>query len=294
MLVVLTSVVEDQRGRHEGQRDRNQRDEGGAPLEEEEHQHECDEQDAERERLREVLERQLDEARRTEDRRVDLEVLESWPHLGEGLLDPAGHVQRVAPRELFDDEQQAVAVVDDRVTGEQLVPLDHFGDVPHDDSAAAVALDDDLRDGLGRLEGQDVLHHVPLVAGVDVSAGPDLGARAVLRSPASVPADAAPITSSSVTPAARIRSGSIWIRHGSCACPRRRRWRPRGRDISCGRILYRTIVACSMRSIDSELTPIFMTRLVADSGWRTTGGVAQLGRVGVIVWIGRRPVAEPR
>jgi len=58
-----------------------------------------------------------------------------------------------------------------------------------------------------------------------------------------------------------------------------------GSDISCGRILYRTIVACSMRSRESDRTPIFMTRLVADSGCSTTGGVAQLGKVGVMTWI---------
>jgi len=28
---------------------------------------------------------------------------------------------------------------------------------------------------------------------------------------------------------------------------------------------------------ESELSPIFMTRLVADSGWSMTGGAAQVG-----------------
>ena len=71
--------------------------------------------------LREVVERDLDEGRRPEDRGVDLDARQAGPQLLERLLDAAGHLERVGPRELLDDQQQARAVVDDRVADQRLV-----------------------------------------------------------------------------------------------------------------------------------------------------------------------------
>ena len=45
------------------------------------------------------------------------------------LVDVARHLQRVAPRILLDDQQQARAAVDDRVAGERLRADREIGDV---------------------------------------------------------------------------------------------------------------------------------------------------------------------
>ena len=55
---------------------------------------------------------------------------------------------------------------------------------------------------------------------------------------------------------------------------------------SRGRIVQYEIIDMSIWSTVSELRPIFMTRLVADSGWSITGGAAQVGSDGVI-WASR-------
>jgi hypothetical protein len=39
----------------------------------------------------------------------------------------------------------------------------------------------------------------------------------------------------------------------------------------------------SISDISSDVRPIFMTRLVADSGWIMNGGADQLGSLGVTV-----------
>src|SRR5262245_51268870 len=44
------------------------------------------------------------------------------------------------------------------------------------------------------------------------------------------------------------------------------------------------IIDISIRDRVSEVSPIFMTRLVADTGWSMTGGAAQVGIVGSTVW----------
>ena len=55
---------------------------------------------------------------------------------------------------------------------------------------------------------------------------------------------------------------------------------------SRGRIVQYEIIDMSIWSTVSEVRPIFITRLVADSGWSITGGAAQVGSVGVI-WASR-------
>ena len=55
---------------------------------------------------------------------------------------------------------------------------------------------------------------------------------------------------------------------------------------SRGRIVQYEIIDMSICDTSSELSPIFMTRLVADSGWSITGGAAQVGSDGVI-WASR-------
>jgi hypothetical protein len=136
-------VEEDDR-RDERQRDRDEADQRRAPLEQERRQDQHDEQAAEQQRRREVVDRGLDEARRPEDRRVDRDVGQARAHRVHGVLEALRQLQRVGARVLLDDEQQARAVVDDRVAAERLVLLLERRDVGDAQALAVAALDDDL------------------------------------------------------------------------------------------------------------------------------------------------------
>ena len=93
------------------------------------------------------------------------------------------------------------------------------------------------------------------------------------------------MTSSSVTPLARSRSGStctwsIWRRSpqiGTLATP--------GTRNNLARIFQYEIIDMSIVDSVSDVRPIFMVRLVAESGWIMNGGLAQLGSVGTTVAI---------
>ena len=97
-------------------------------AEDEDHEHRADDQRADQ-----VADRHLDERRRPEDRRVDLDARERGTQRLERLLDALRHAERVPPRLLLDDQQQARHVVDDRVTNRRPVAFDHVGDVAERD-----------------------------------------------------------------------------------------------------------------------------------------------------------------
>ena len=61
---------------------------------------------------------------------------EARTQLLERVLDPLGHLEGVRTRELLDDEQKAVAIVDDRVTDQRLVVDLDVGDVGEAEVAA--------------------------------------------------------------------------------------------------------------------------------------------------------------
>ena len=72
---------------------------------------------------REVVDRLLDERRRPEDRRVDLDAGKTGPHLVHRVLDALRDLHRVGAAELLDDQHQAGAVVDDALAPDRLVVL---------------------------------------------------------------------------------------------------------------------------------------------------------------------------
>ena len=90
---------------------------------------------------------------------------------------------------------------------------------------------------------------------------------------------AAAMMSSWINRASRNRLGSIW----TCSC--RNRW-PQiatfatpGTPVSFGLIVQRAISDSSVGSTCCDEIPIIMKRLVADRGWRMTGGRATFGSV---------------
>ena len=143
----------------------------------------------------------LDERRRAEDRRVDLDARQPGPQLLEGLLDPAGHLERVGPAELLDDEQQPRAVVDDGVADQRL----GVHDAPaHVAEAQRLAVRARRRatsaSSSGSTIGRTCRMLQPLVGGLDEPAGADDRAVGVPQQPASSASAVMSITCSSETP----------------------------------------------------------------------------------------------
>ena len=108
--------LQHENSREQRQRNRDQADERGAPLEEEGGQDQDHEQNAEQQRPREVAERLLDEGGRPEDRGVKLHAGKARAHVVDRLFDAPRHRERVGVRELLNDQHQAAAIIDDGVT----------------------------------------------------------------------------------------------------------------------------------------------------------------------------------
>ena len=130
---------------------------------------------------------------------------------------------------------------------------------------------------------QDVTDDEPLVRRVDEAAGADDRAGRVLQQ-AGVERVGGRLhdlveRDASVGAAA---PGSTWTWSMlQLLAPDRRRWRRRARCSSRGRIVQYAIIDMSIRDTVSDDMPIFMTRLVAESGWIMNGGAAHVGSDGV-------------
>ena len=96
-----------------------------------------------------------------------VDALEAGRELLEGLLDPAGHVERVRPRELLDDEEDAEAVVDDRIPDHRLVVSDELGHVGERDLVAVTPGDGHVREVVDFDDRWDVVDVEPLVGRID-------------------------------------------------------------------------------------------------------------------------------
>ena len=94
-----------------------------------------------------------------------------------------GHLQGVAPGQFLDDEHQPRTVVDDGVTQEWLVILDHVGHVAEAKRLAVPLLDDHLRQIIRRDDRQHVADAESLVRGIDEPSGADHGPVRVLEEP---------------------------------------------------------------------------------------------------------------
>ena len=88
---------------------------------------------------------------------------------------------------------------------------------------------------------------------------------------------AALVTWSSVTPAARSRSGSTSTWNCLSRWPQMATFATPGTLISFGRIVHRASTVISRWSRAADEMPIFITRLSDDSGCRMTGGRATAG-----------------
>ena len=165
--------VENDDGRDERQRDRDQADERGAPLEQERHEDQDDQEAADQQRNAEVVDRELDEARGPEDVRVDRDAGKPGLQVAQRVLDALRHFQRVGALELLDHEQQAGAAVDHRVADERLGAVDDLGHVAEAQVPATAPRERHLGEVGRRPERLDVPDGEPLVGRLEEPAGPD-------------------------------------------------------------------------------------------------------------------------
>ena len=80
-----------------------------------------DQQESEQQRHAEVMDRRVDEVRLAEDGGVERDPGQAGLQRIDHLVHVPRDVERVAPRELLHDQQQARAVLDDGVTDKRLV-----------------------------------------------------------------------------------------------------------------------------------------------------------------------------
>ena len=166
----LPEQVQRERRRDERGRDRHEHDEHRAPVHEDGDERERQQHGGDDDRRREVARRLVDEARRPEDGGVGLQAGEARPELLQCRLDALRDLLGVGARELLDDEQQALGVVDDGVADERLVVLDDVGDVGQPQPAGA--FDGNLAEllGIGDLV-EDVANLQALLRRLDEAAG---------------------------------------------------------------------------------------------------------------------------
>src|SRR5690242_13712085 len=81
-----------------------------------------------------------------------------------------------------------------------------------------------------------------------------------------------------------MRAGSTWTCIIWSRSPQIATLATPGTCNSLARIVQYEIIDISIRDLVFEESPIFITRLVADTGWSMTGGAAQVGIVGITVW----------
>ena len=259
-------------------------DQRAAPVVQEHDQHEHHEQAPDEERAGEVAgcaSRRSWPARKIV--RVELDPGQTGSHLVDRRLDALGDLERVAPRQLLDDEHQARAVVDDRVADEGLVVVDHLGHVAEHDRSPLALHDDHLGQVLRRDDRQDVPDREPLVGGLeDPPVADDRPVRSSRSSPASSDVRRGrPSPRRAIRRAAGASSGATWT---CCCCSAL----PPDRDVGDAGdaqqprpdLPVRRWSTDRSRDTESEEIPMFITRRVADTGGIITGGAAQVGSVG--------------
>ena len=131
-IIVLTRGAgqeQNEAGRQQRQRNGDDADDRSAPLVKEDEDDSRDQQAAQQQCPGQIVDRVLDESRRPEDCRIDLDPWKTGLHSLQRLLHPAGDGERVAPGKLFDDEHEARAVVDDGIANHALRRIDEIGHV---------------------------------------------------------------------------------------------------------------------------------------------------------------------
>ena len=181
------------------------------------------------------------------------------------MLDAAGDRERVRALQLLDDEQQARAVVDDRVADERLRPVGDAGHVAQPQRGPPRRASGTCARSLGWTMGRPV-RAVMRCEGVSTNPPvPTTWPSENCSSPVSSALDVVSIRSSSAMRSVRRRDGST----STWTCLRRSPQiatfaTPGTRSIRA-RIFQYAVMDRSMRDIDFEDRPTFMIRLVDET-----------------------------
>src|SRR5215212_3626136 len=168
-----TELLEHEHGSKQRERNRDQADEGGAPLEQERCQNQDHQQNSQQQRLGEVAQSHFDEGRRTEDRSIYLHARKTRTHVVDSLFYAPRHIKRVGVGELLNDQHQAAAIVDYSVTDERLGIPPHVRHIIEAQILTVTSLQRHLGQVVGAHDGQNILHIEPLAALLYETSCPD-------------------------------------------------------------------------------------------------------------------------
>ena len=124
-----------------------------------------------RNRAREVLQRHFDERRRTKDRRVNRDAGQGRLEILQRRFDVAGDLKRIGAELLFNNQQQAGPVVDDRIADRLWKSFNDGRDVANSQGCAISCGDDDRFQITRLLYRGGVRDREPLIGSVEEAAG---------------------------------------------------------------------------------------------------------------------------
>ena len=117
--------------------------------------------------MRQVVKGPLNERGRSKNGRIDVETLQARPQCLQSGFHIASHFKRVAPRILFDDQQQARFVVDDRVPDGSRKRLDDLRYITQSDRSTAPKFDDRFREVCRRADSRNLPQRQSLIRRID-------------------------------------------------------------------------------------------------------------------------------
>ena len=155
------------------QRNRRQADHGRAPVKEKRQQDDDHQHAADDHRLGEIFQRPLDERRRAEDGRVDVDPLQPGLQVFDRFFDLLGDFERIAGRLFFDDQQQSFAVVDHGIADRRRKADLDLGDIAQPQRSTVAKGDGGLGEVFGLFDGREVADGDSLIGHVDEAAAGD-------------------------------------------------------------------------------------------------------------------------
>ena len=133
-------VIQHEDAGHEREGNGQQADERGPPFEQEGDDNHRHEQAAEQQRRLQIVERDFDEIGRSENGRIDLHFRQTGLNFFDRLFDALGGLERIGPRILFDDQEQAGLAVDDGFASHRPGFHDDIGDIAQHERRAVLLL----------------------------------------------------------------------------------------------------------------------------------------------------------
>jgi hypothetical protein len=175
--------VEDEDRCQQRQRHSHDADQRRPHIVKEREHHDDDKNAPKKQCMGQIIDRRRDVLRRPEDLCIDLHVRQAGFHLIQRCLDVTGHLERIAPWILLDDQHQAGAVVYDRIADHPLWTPDELGHIPEDELLPVTLGDGNLSKRFRGRARQDMMDGKPLCGCVDEAARSDMRAAGIAQQP---------------------------------------------------------------------------------------------------------------